>query len=130
VPVEPIRREGRLWAGTTTRYSWGDDITPENANYGGNFEGTTEVGSFPQNSWGPYDTHGNVWEWVEDCWNRSYEGAPNGGRAWTSGDCSRRMLRGGSWEDDPEKLRSAIRGVMKTEVRSSGIGFRVARTLR
>ena len=48
---------------------------------------TTEVGSYPANPFGLYDTHGNVWEWVEDCWNDGYEGAPDDGSAWTSGDC-------------------------------------------
>ena len=53
--------------------------------------------------------HGNVREWVEDCWNESYQGAPSDGSAWTSGDRSRRVLRGGSWGDKPGDLRSAIR---------------------
>ena len=98
-------------AGTTTRYSWGDDPpTPEQANFGRNVGKTTEVGTYPPNPWGLHDMHGNVWEWVEDCWNESYQGAPSDGSAWTSGDCSRRVLRGGSWVNDPEYLRSADRG--------------------
>ena len=63
-------------ARTTTRYWWGDEITPESANYGRNVGKTSEVGSYPANHFGLYDMHGNVWEWVEDCWNDSYEGAP------------------------------------------------------
>ena len=59
---------------------------------------TAEVGRYQPNSFGLYDMHGNVWEWVEDCWNDSYAGAPSDGRAWTSGDCSRRVIRGGSWK--------------------------------
>ena len=62
-------------AGTTTLYSWGDDIAPENANYGLRGGRTTEVGTYPANP-GLYDMHGNVGEWVEDCQNESYEGAP------------------------------------------------------
>jgi formylglycine-generating enzyme required for sulfatase activity len=107
-------------AGTTTR----DEMTSENANLE-----TTEVGSYP-NAWGLYDMTGNVWEWVEDCWNESYEGAPPDGSAWTSGDCSRRVLRGGSWFIDPGNLRSADRIWYLTGLRYDFGGFRVARTLR
>ena len=76
--------------------------------------------------------NGNVWEWVEDCWNESYEGAPSDGRAWTSGDCSRRVLRGGSWDFFMEmgSVRSAVRSSAAAGGRSGGFGFRVARTLR
>jgi formylglycine-generating enzyme required for sulfatase activity len=117
-------------AGTTTRYWWGDDSpTPEQANFGMNVRRTTEVGFYPANPWGLHDMHGNVWEWVEDCWNDSYEGAPNDGSAWTSGDCSRRVLRGGSWNYEPELLRSALRSVDLTGGRDNYVGFRVARTL-
>ena len=107
-------------AGTTTRYSWGDDITPEKANYhGSNVGKTTEVGSYPANPWGLHDMNGNVGEWVEDCWNESYEGAPSDGSAWTSGDCSRRVLRGGSWGDGPVNLRSAYRYGDNTDFRNA-----------
>jgi formylglycine-generating enzyme required for sulfatase activity len=117
-------------AGTTTRYSWGDDPpTPERANFGGNMDGTTAVGAHPPNSFGLCDMHGNVLEWVEDCWNESYAGAPNDGSAWTSGDCGRRVLRGGSWLDNPGTLRSVDRGWGEPGNRKSGVGFRVARTL-
>ena len=91
---------------------------------------TTEVGAYPANPWGLHDMHGNVWEWVEDCWNESYQGAPSDGSAWTSGDCSCRMLRGGSWDVKPEILRSAYRDRLDTGGRSDSVGFRVARTLR
>ena len=117
-------------AGTTTRYWWGDEITPENANYGRNVGKTTEVGRYPANPFGLYDMHGNVWEWVEDCWNDSYRGRrPDDGSTWTTGDCGRRVLRGGSWNDDPEDLRSAFRGRIARRQPVRIIGFRVARTL-
>ena len=116
-------------AGTTTQYWWGDEITPKNANYGRNVGKTSEVGTYPVNPFGLYDMHGNVWEWVEDCWNDSYKGAPDDGSAWTSSDCRRRVLRGGSWSSPPEVLRSAHRywnNRVKPEYKA---GFRVARTL-
>jgi formylglycine-generating enzyme required for sulfatase activity len=74
--------------------------------------------------------HGNVCEWVEDCWNLGYEGGPSDGVAWTEGDCSRRVVRGGSWSDRPGLLRSASRVEMPADYESDDIGFRVARTLR
>ena len=69
----------------------------------------------------------NVWEWVEDCWNDSYSGAPSNGDAWLRGNCERRVLRGGSWDVVPWHLRSAERD--STGGRLSDFGFRVARTL-
>ena len=122
-------------SGTATRYSWGDRLSPNQANYAGNFfqiftGKTTEVGSYPANPWGLYDLHGNVWEWVEDCWNDSYRGAPSDGSPWTTGDCSLRVLRGGSWLNFSGYLRSAIRYRDKSDERDKIFGFRVARTLR
>ena len=101
-------------AGTTTKYSWGDDISSNQANCGNDYCGdsyraTAPVGSFPANRWGLHDMHGNVWEWVQDCQHDNYEGAPTDGSAWTSGNCSWRVIRGGSWGSDAEALRSAYR---------------------
>ena len=90
---------------------------------------TAPVGSFSANAFGLHDVLGNVWEWVEDCWNESYRGAPTDGSAWESGDCDRRVLRGGSWGDEPRDLRSADRFWGTTGVRVDDVGFRVARTL-
>ena len=73
---------------------------------------------------------GNVWEWVEDCWHEDYAGAPTDGRAWVSGgDCEKRVLRGGSWNNVPRVLRSANRIGVSTEYRGHYVGFRIARTL-
>ena len=127
-------------AGTRTPFHSGETISMDQANYNGSYvygpgqkgvfrERTVPVGSFPPNAWGLHDVHGNVWEWVEDCWNDSYAGAPTDGSAWEKGDCSDRVLRGGSWDYEPWSLRSATRGWSSTGVRLNNSGFRVARTL-
>ena len=127
-------------AGPTTPFHTGATISTGQANYNGNhaygsgLEGvyrkrTVPVGSFPPNGWGLHDVHGNVWEWVEDCWNGGYAGAPTDGSAWERGDCSNRVLRGGSWYVYPRKLRSAARFRTDSGNRYYYFGFRVARTL-
>ena len=87
------------------------------------------VGSFRANAFGLYDVLGNVREWTEDCWNANYSGAPTDGSAWRMGDCSHRVLRGGSWLSGPWFLRSALRLGISAGVRGSLNGFRVARTI-
>jgi formylglycine-generating enzyme required for sulfatase activity len=81
------------------------------------------------NAWGLYDMSGNVWEWTQDCWNASYSGAPVDGSSWTSGDCSVRVVRGGSWFDVPRNLQSALRLRSTTDGRNDLLGFRLAKTL-
>ena len=120
-------------AGTRTRYWWGDKIGWKRASCSGCWDRwggrqTAPVGSFSANAFGLHDVHGNVNEWVEDCWNESYRGAPSDGSAWESGDCSRRVLRGGHWSSLPGFLRSAVRGP-RTILWFNDPGFRVARTL-
>ena len=118
-------------AGTETAYPWGNRIGRGNANSGryNVVWGTTRVGAFSPNAFGLHDMHGNVREWVEDCWNHSYGGAPNDGSAWRSGNCSMRVLRGGSWSADPGDVRSATRHGFTTGFENGHLGFRVARTL-
>ena len=128
-------------AGTTTPFHYGSTVSTEQANYDGNYtygsgrkgryrKRTVPAGSFPANAFGLHDVHGNVQEWVEDCWHGNYNGAPTEGSAWTSGgDCSRRVLRGGSWYYGPQNLRSADRSWDSSGDRGSFAGFRVARTL-
>jgi formylglycine-generating enzyme required for sulfatase activity len=89
---------------------------------------TAPVGSFKANAWGLHDVHGNVRERVQDCYNDSYSTAPSDGSPWLTGDCSLRVLRGGSWSSDPMELRSASRdkGAPRT-LRYDNYGFRVAR---
>ena len=123
-------------AGTETKYPWGDEIKLEGkamANCdgcGSQWDGkkTAPVGSFAPNGFDLYDMVGNVWEWTEDCWNDNYEGAPANGSAWTSGDCIRRVVRGGPWNDDPRYVRSASRRNVSAGDRFNLVGFRVART--
>ena len=100
----------------------------------GNVTKTSPVGSFSANAFGLYDVHGNVDEWVEDCWNDDYAEAPTDGSAWESGGCDRRVLRGGAWWSQPSFLRSANRsnpigGIRSDDLRAYAYGFRVARTL-
>ena len=90
---------------------------------------TSPVGSFPPNQFGLYDMLGNVNDWTEDCWNANYSGAPTDGTAWQSGDCGRRVVRGGSWDMDLSGVRSANRRSPPTSRRNTTLGFRVARTL-
>ena len=116
-------------AGTTGPYHFGSSLSSSQANYGNNRGGTAPVGSYPANAFGLHDVHGNVWEWVEDCWNDSYNGAPSNGSAWESGRCEVRVLRGGSWDLEPGYLRSANRGWFTAGDRVINNGFRVARTL-
>ena len=123
-------------AGTAGPYHFGTSISSDEANYYVRIPvPTVPAGSFPPNGFGLHDVHGNVWEWVEDCYHDSYRGAPVDGSAWQVGSCesfegsTRYVLRGGSWLDDPENLRSASRGTLPAGGRYDIGGFRVARTL-
>jgi len=119
--------------GSTTPYWWGKDIgtgRAQCAECGASETGRTEpAGSFRPNAFGLYDTVGNAAEWVEDCWNPAYRGAPTDGSAWTNGDCSLRVLRGGSFADKASAVRSSARFRYDQDVRYYANGFRVARDL-
>jgi formylglycine-generating enzyme required for sulfatase activity len=121
-------------------FSTGATINYKQANYDANFkygsgpqglyrQKTLDVGSLPRNAFGLHDMHGNVWEWVEDCYKDSYAGAPTDGTAVTSRTCSLRILRGGSWNYYPQLLRSAYRYATAAGIRVENAGFRVARAL-
>lgn len=127
-------------AGTTAPYSTGSTITTAQANfdgtntYGGTAKGayrqrTLEAGSFPPNAFGLHDMHGNVWEWVADCYVGSYDAAPSDGSAVPEVPGCSRVMRGGSWIDAPRVLRSAYRGHVPPGTRFIYRGFRVVRTL-
>jgi formylglycine-generating enzyme required for sulfatase activity len=126
-------------AGTTTAYSTGTTLSPSAANFDGSEDGsgpsavnrkkTVPVGSFPANGFGLHDMHGNVTEWVEDCWHDNYSAAaPADGSAWLEGNCDGRVMRGGSWEDSQTELRSAARLGEFKDQSSYADGFRVARS--
>ena len=124
-------------AGTTTQYSWGDEVGSNRANCDGcgsqwDKKEAAPVGSFAANGFGLYDVHGNVWEWVEDCKQYNYVGAPADGSArgsCTGSGAGMRVLRGGSWSNVPDNARSAIRLWNSSTDRGSYLGFRVARRL-
>ncbi|MEG4501728.1 bifunctional serine/threonine-protein kinase/formylglycine-generating enzyme family protein [Microcoleus sp. F10-C6] len=124
-------------ARTSTPFYFGDTITPDLVNYDGDYpygtaakglyrQQTTDVGSFPPNSFGLYDMHGNVWEWCSDKWHGNYNGAPSDGSSWETGTDDHHVLRGGSWDNDAVGSRSANRNRSSAGDRVSLIGFRVA----
>ncbi|MDE5099131.1 MAG: formylglycine-generating enzyme family protein, partial [Trichodesmium sp. St16_bin4-tuft] len=129
-------------AGTSTPFYFGETITPELANYHGNYTygkgpkgenrgQTTPVGKFPPNAFGLYDMHGNVYEWCADDWYDNYVGAPRDGSAWinsnkNSNTKSRKVVRGGSWDFYPRRCRSANRlNSLSVETDFFNIGFRL-----
>ena len=119
-------------AGSSSAYSWGNTVRRKRANCANcrtRWDGdkTSPAGSFPANAFGVHDMHGNVWEWVQDCSSRNYEGAPGDASARLGNDCSGHVLRGGSWSNLPKHLRSANRSWLAAENRSFNLGFRVAR---
>jgi formylglycine-generating enzyme required for sulfatase activity len=121
-------------AGTTTTYFWGDEVGVGNANCNGcgsqwDNQQTSPVGSFKPNAFGLYDMAGNVFQWVQDCYHGDYDAAPTDGSAWVTSDCGRRVIRGGSWFDGPQYVRSTNRFRYSADFRFVGLGFRVRRTL-
>jgi formylglycine-generating enzyme required for sulfatase activity len=129
-------------AGTTTPFSTGSTITSTQANFDGRYtypntgavgkgpnrQKTIEVGSFPANGFGLHDMHGNVWEWVHDCYSDNYAVAPANGSAVQDVPGCARVLRGGCWDSDPAQLRSGYRFRLLPSTRYNFVGFRVAKT--
>jgi formylglycine-generating enzyme required for sulfatase activity len=137
--------------GSTSRYTFGDDDSAM-CKYGNVADKTARqtipgadtwtvfpcsdgyayaapVGTFAANAFGLYDVHGNVWQWTEDCYNTSYNGAPTDGSPWIASDCDHRVVRGGMWGSSPANVRLARRFKNPNDMRSQGTGFRVARTM-
>jgi formylglycine-generating enzyme required for sulfatase activity len=121
-------------AGTNTPYWWGRDVGTGQANCRecstGEPQRTSPVGTYKPNPFGLYDTAGNAAEWVEDCWNDNYRGAPANGSAWATGQCRLRVLRGGAFDSQARYLRSMSRFRYDQDVRYIANGFRVVRELR
>jgi formylglycine-generating enzyme required for sulfatase activity len=123
-------------AGTDTPFHFGARITADQANFDGNYTyngsakgeyrgKTVPVGSFPPNAFGLHDMHGNVWEWCQDAWHGSYDGAPQDGSAWHGGGGVARVVRGGSWNFNARLCRAAYRDDFDPRYRFDNIGFRV-----
>ena len=121
---------------TGTAYPWGNEAGRRQARCAGcgtSWPSTSMVaptGSYPPNRWGLFDMHGNAAEWTADCWHRDHAGAPADGSARTDGDCSRRVVRGGSYDTPPRAIRSAARVGKLADERYLDTGFRVLRELR
>jgi formylglycine-generating enzyme required for sulfatase activity len=120
-------------AGTPSPFWWGREAGKNNANCEDCLASpprrTQPVGSFRPNGFGLYDTSGNIAEWVQDCWNDNYRGAPSDGSAWTKGQCGQRVLRGGSFASRSNMIRSHSRFRYDHDVRYYANGFRVVREL-
>jgi len=121
-------------AGTTSVFWWGNKPGKNRANCKDcgtewSAKSTAPVGSFKPNPFGLYDTAANAFEWVEDCWNKSYKNAPNDGSAWKTGDCRNRVIRGGSFYYYNKVARSHYRAKNPPGVKSYWLGFRVVREL-
>ncbi|NMF90921.1 formylglycine-generating enzyme family protein [Aromatoleum petrolei] len=127
--------EYAIRGGTTSRYWWGSQMRPGNANCKdcgepSRADGPASAGSFAANPFGLHDMNGSVWEWVSDCWHSSYKGAPSDGRSWEDADCRVRVIRGGSWREGADYMTSSTRFKYGASVRHSQNGFRVARDLK
>lgn len=124
-------------AGTDTPFSFGDNITPEQVNYEGNYpyaggkkglyrQKTVPVKSLPANPWGLYEMHGNVWEWCQDAWQEKLPAKPVTDPEGAGGDTGQRVVRGGSWLDEGRYCRSAYRLRLSPDLRFNLLGFRLA----
>jgi formylglycine-generating enzyme required for sulfatase activity len=111
-------------ASTTTFYYFGEELTRDQANF--DSYRTSAAGIYPPNAFGLYDMHGNVWEWCQDVWHDNYDGAPTDGSAWIDdGDDRYRIIRGGSWRNNPVACRAPLRFYRSPGDRYSFLGFRV-----
>ncbi len=116
--------------GMQSKYWWGDKLQQGMAGCKDCGDAAAEqpakVGSFKPNPFGLYDMGGGVDQWVEDCWHKTYQGAPSDGSAWSGGDCGSHVLRSGSWKNDSRYVRPSNRDGYDTNVRYPTHGFRVA----
>jgi len=122
-------------AGGMKDYAWGNDIGTNQAVCDGcssqwDSISTAPVKSFAANAYGLYDMHGNVWEWTNDCWHDNYTGAPYDGSAWTEKKCRQKVLRGGSWTNEKENLRTSTRFRGFSIKKDHDIGFRLIQKIK
>jgi formylglycine-generating enzyme required for sulfatase activity len=120
--------------GSVHKYWWGDRMAAGMADCkdcggGWSFKTPASATASKPNPFGLHGMSGGVWEWTDDCWNPGYDGTPRDGSASRDGDCSARVLRGGSWRNDANYAHSASRLRYDFDVRYSTNGFRVARDL-
>jgi formylglycine-generating enzyme required for sulfatase activity len=139
--LSEAEREYVTRSGTTTVFWWGNSVSADQARFGAFFDRnnatldpafqdrTVPVDRFSANGWGLYQVHGNVWEWVEDCWDDAHPHAPSDSSPRTQTGCNSHVVRGGSWLESPESLGSARRSFGGSMMRSDDIGFRVAREI-
>lgn len=120
-------------AGAKTLYSWGDELGSNQANCKDcnklNYKSTVRVKKFEPNAFGLYDMLGNVWEWTQDCWNDTYNGAPQDGQPWREGDCNISVLRGGAWDTPSGTLSMTHRRGGWNDESYNSYGFRVVQDL-
>lgn len=131
LPTE-VEWEYAARAGSSSRYAWGNAVGRRRANcatcesrWAG--QTTAPAGAFAANAFGLHDMHGNVWEWVQDCPDQSDAGGSPDASPNRAAACAARILRGGSWSNLPERMRSASRSWLAADSRSFNLGFRVAR---
>jgi formylglycine-generating enzyme len=144
--------EYALRAGTTTSFFWGNDRDAKACEYSNQpdldqgkamnapmgpdyrfqcsdgYAYTSPVGIYKPNPWGLYDMQGNIWEWVADCWNNDYKGAPTDGSTWRQGDCDGRPARGGSFGNAAHSAYAGIRAPRNATYLGHSWGFRVVRS--
>ena len=131
IPTE-AEWEYAVRGGTTTVYWWGRQLGRDNGHCfacetGLDRRQPTKIGRFDPNPFGIYDLTGNVEEWVYDCYNKNYEGAPSDGSVFEGGDCSVRITRGGAYSSGPKALRSSARSKFRFDTGNDSIGIRVVR---
>ena len=121
---EPCRHANVADRTSKQKYNWSPTFDCEDG-----YAETAPVGTFKANGFGLQDMLGNVREWVEDCYNKTYDGAPRDGSTWVASSCSSRVFRGGSWDGNPPVVRAASRYGNSPASGDYNLGFRIARTL-
>lgn len=125
--LSEAEREYIARAGTTTPFWFGPIASPKHANY--LWDRTMPVKELTPNPWGVFHVHGNINEWTADCWNPSHQGNGQNAAPRATGQCHRRVVKGGSWFNVPGLIRSASRTGLNADTRYQTVGLRVARSI-